>query len=295
MEMSTAVNGTRFRRVTDGNPCAFCAMLATRDDYRTAESAMYVVGRTKNGRKTGYLRSKGKRSIGSKFHELCGCTVAEVLGDWEPSAKEQAYSDLYYDAVQACKDDGIPTSPENITPKMRELGEGVINDAHKPETQTGSSGGNGGKPPKLPRRGKFNDEQNPWLSRSRQGPSGRIIGDITSRPIREQKTIQLLASYGVDVSILEHSYEAGTKNPDIKMDGHIWDIKGPTGDSERSTIETQFSKAKAQAKGMVLDLRWCGLEDEVAIAQARRRFYGRRQLERLIIIDHLEEIQYHEL
>lgn len=143
LEMSAIANETRFRRVTDGNPCTFCAILATREDYRTAESAMYVVGRTKNGRKTGYLRSKGKRSIGSKFHDLCGCTVAEVLGEWEPSAKEQAYSDLYYDAVQACKDDGIPASPDN-TSKMRELGEGVINDARKPETQTGSSGGNKG-------------------------------------------------------------------------------------------------------------------------------------------------------
>lgn len=44
MALSTAANGTRWRLVTGRNPCSFCAMLATRSDYRTKEAAEFVVG-----------------------------------------------------------------------------------------------------------------------------------------------------------------------------------------------------------------------------------------------------------
>ena len=45
IEWSSAAAGRRWRRVTGAHPCAFCAMLATREDYRSAESAQYVAGR----------------------------------------------------------------------------------------------------------------------------------------------------------------------------------------------------------------------------------------------------------
>lgn len=124
MVFSTAANGTRWRRVTDGNPCAFCAMLATRSDYRTRESALYVVGQS--------ARARGSRSLGERYHDRCGCTVAEVVGPWEPNDAERGHADLYGRALEACEAEGLPRTTGNLLAKMRELGDGVVHDAHKP-------------------------------------------------------------------------------------------------------------------------------------------------------------------
>ena len=89
VEFSAAANGKRWRRITDGNPCSFCAMLATRSDYRTKESALRVVGRstgygTASYRSTGQVRAtgraRGSKSLGSKFHDYCGCSAVLPRG-----------------------------------------------------------------------------------------------------------------------------------------------------------------------------------------------------------------------
>jgi len=65
-----------WRRVTDGNPCAFCAMLASRGPvYRDAAAA-----------------------DGLKYHAHCGCGAEPVYGTWEPDEREQGYLDAYMDA-----------------------------------------------------------------------------------------------------------------------------------------------------------------------------------------------------
>lgn len=64
----------RFRRVTDGHPCAFCAMLAGRGPvYRS----------------------------GTNFHthNHCGCTLEPVLGGWEPNQQEALWNAAYVDAA----------------------------------------------------------------------------------------------------------------------------------------------------------------------------------------------------
>ena len=133
VEASTAANGTRWRRVTDGKPCAFCAMLATRDDYTSRDAALKVQGRRG--------RPRGRRALGSSYHDRCGCTAVEVLDTWEPTEQEQAYRDLYYGAREACAEDEVPPTTENILARMRRDGGGVVNDAPKPKTSTGKGGG----------------------------------------------------------------------------------------------------------------------------------------------------------
>lgn len=75
VEWSAGVQGRSWRRVTDGDPCAFCAMLATRSDYTTKERAL-TTGHTRRHKRG------GKRPLGSKYHDHCGCTVVEVVGPW---------------------------------------------------------------------------------------------------------------------------------------------------------------------------------------------------------------------
>lgn len=96
---------TGWRRVTDGNPCAWCAMLASRGPaYRSRETA----------------------GEGRRFHDRCGCTVEEVFGEWAPSAQERAFIDLY----EASHKPGMSAS--EAAAAMRENGHGVLSDAHAP-------------------------------------------------------------------------------------------------------------------------------------------------------------------
>lgn len=69
-----------YRRVTDGSPCAFCAMLASRGAvYLSRERAEQVVGRG------GFAR--GTRAIGESYHDSCNCTT-EPLYDTEEEPPE---------------------------------------------------------------------------------------------------------------------------------------------------------------------------------------------------------------
>lgn len=72
---STEASGRAWRRISDGNPCSFCAMLVSRGPvYTSSQAAGEVVG----------VRgvARGKRKTGELFHDHCGCTVVELYGSW---------------------------------------------------------------------------------------------------------------------------------------------------------------------------------------------------------------------
>lgn len=106
-----------WRRVTDANPCAFCAMLASRGPaYKSRESAS-LTGTTRGRR--------GKRPLGSKFHDRCGCSVEEVFNRWEPTKREQQFIDLYEAAAGG--------SAKHVLARMRKIDDGsILNDATQP-------------------------------------------------------------------------------------------------------------------------------------------------------------------
>lgn len=139
---SADASGRRWRRVSDGNPCAFCAMLVGRGPvYTSGDAAGQVVGRGKNG------RTRGTRPLGATFHPHCGCSVVEQIGPWTPTAEEEQCRDLYHAATDACDAEGLPRTAKNVQSKMRELGHGIVNDAHAPKTETSGAGG-GTRPPR---------------------------------------------------------------------------------------------------------------------------------------------------
>lgn len=89
-----------WRRVSDGHPCAFCAMLVTR-------GPAYLSGET--------------AGIGKKFHAHCGCTVEPVYNDWKPTEQEQQWIDQYYNAAESLPDK-TPRTAGDILPLMRKQG-----------------------------------------------------------------------------------------------------------------------------------------------------------------------------
>lgn len=93
-----------WRRVSDGDPCTFCAMLCSRGPvYRSAASA-----------------GSGE---GMHFHAHCGCTSEIVYGSWQPNEQEQGFIDAYQRAARQANADGFARTQESVLPRMRANGE----------------------------------------------------------------------------------------------------------------------------------------------------------------------------
>lgn len=100
-----------WRRVSDGDPCTFCAMLCARGPvYRSASRAGTDGG--------GLLDNKS----GLRFHGHCGCTAEIVYGTWEPSEQEQGFVDDYQKAAQEANDAGFARTEQSVLPRMRANG-----------------------------------------------------------------------------------------------------------------------------------------------------------------------------
>lgn len=100
-----------WRRVTDGKPCAFCAMLASRGPvYRSAATAGTDGG--------GLLDNKS----GLRYHGHCGCTAEIVYGEWKPSERDQGFIAQYQEAARAATAEGLPRTEASVLPRMRAAG-----------------------------------------------------------------------------------------------------------------------------------------------------------------------------
>lgn len=94
---------TGYRRVADGNPCTFCAMLVGRGPVYTSEKKA--------------LTQRG----GGAYHPHCGCTVEVVYGDWHPTGQERRFVDDYYRAAESLPK-GRARTYDQILPIMRRNG-----------------------------------------------------------------------------------------------------------------------------------------------------------------------------
>lgn len=85
---------TGFIRVTDDDPCAFCAMLASRGpEYHSKETATRTTARSK------------KRGPGKQYHDHCGCQAEPVFSDdteWPGRARE--FEQLWKDSTKGKRD-----------------------------------------------------------------------------------------------------------------------------------------------------------------------------------------------
>ena len=154
-------------------------------------------------------------------------------------------------------------------------------------TRTAAAAPPGG-PPRRPPTARQADEPAPRPGRVRLPTRG-------PRPQpHEIATARRLAAAGDDVTFRDTVYGQGVKNPDVEMmGGEIWEFKSPTGASEKNTISDQFKRAGKQAHRLVIDLRRCGLPDDVSLAQIERRFNGQSRITDLLVIDHDGAITRH--
>lgn len=109
----------RYRRVTDGQPCAFCAMLAGRGPVYSEETAYF------------------------ESHKHCGCTAEPVFRDWTPTEQEAQWIASYRAAAESADRAGemrvAPSRRVNkqdrdaILYRMRRLTPDLFHDGVKPK------------------------------------------------------------------------------------------------------------------------------------------------------------------
>lgn len=105
-------NVVGWRRVTDGDPCTFCAMVASR-------GPVYGTRGTTQGSVMRASRSGGEALL---YHGHCGCTAELVYGHWEPNGMEQLFIDEYDRAAKEADKLGLPRTQNNVLPRMRQGG-----------------------------------------------------------------------------------------------------------------------------------------------------------------------------
>jgi hypothetical protein len=87
--------GVTWARHAQPDACAFCRLLATKEDYYSSKkSALTVVGRSGGAR--------GSRKLGEKYHDYCRCTAVPVRADtvYTPPAYVAEWAQEYEDAFE---------------------------------------------------------------------------------------------------------------------------------------------------------------------------------------------------
>lgn len=104
-----------WRRVSDGKPCSFCAMLASRGPaYRSRVTALGL----------------------TRYHDFCGCSAEEVFGEWNPTSLEMAWIDAYDRAAEIADEKYGARTEEAILPLLRGQDGGLFNDSARPDRNT---------------------------------------------------------------------------------------------------------------------------------------------------------------
>jgi len=120
--------GSTWARHASANACAFCALMATRENvYASEHSALHVVGRGKDfshnlnadgtrkaGGQAGGVKLRGAQKLGAKYHDNCHCVAIEVRpgGSYEPPSYVQDWKRAYQDAFDAVPE-GTPYDKQN--------------------------------------------------------------------------------------------------------------------------------------------------------------------------------------
>lgn len=163
--------------------------------------------------------------------------------------------------------------------------EAVASKAESITVRAGGAGSGGGKPPAPTPAGSPFDEHG-MTPREDPATWGKVTVPDGMWPRPEQHELDTagrLAILGFDVDFRHISSDAGVKNPDIVMDGDVWELKAPSG-AGKNTVWHQISRARKQAGRLVLDTRRTALDDTQILAEIRRRFAADARLDEVLVL-----------
>lgn len=140
--------------------------------------------------------------------------------------------------------------------------------------------------------GRYSDSRKLVLPARKPGGS-YIIPDGHDVEPHEIVTAKALIEYGYKIIFRKLSYEDNQKNPDVLMNGEIWEFKSPEGSSRKGTIKKQIRRGKKQASKLVIDLRRSGLPDYFAYGEVKTRFFRQDAINEIMLIGHKGDLIAH--
>lgn len=105
----------------------------------------------------------------------------------------------------------------------------------------------------------------------------------------EYSTVKLLMENGYDIELIPPSSIKGLRMPDIMINNVPWEMKSPTGNGKH-TIKHNIQNATHQSNNIIVDLRRCGLPQDLAIRELEQRFELSKRLRNMMIITNDEKI-----
>lgn len=119
-----------------------------------------------------------------------------------------------------------------------------------------------------------------------------IHPSINPRPeMHEIETAWILARYYKRrIEFIAPSRGYKTKSPDIILNGKMWEIKSPTGNSLSSTLRRQLRKSAKQSQYLVLDTSRTKIDDEYILKSVHKYLEEKRKIKKIIIIDKQKDV-----
>lgn len=100
---------------------------------------------------------------------------------------------------------------------------------------------------------------------------------------QEIEVAELFAGLGKRVEFIVPIRTIGSRNPDIQMDGVMWEIKTPLGDS-RNTILNAVKRGSRQSHSIIIDLRKTKISDNRAMSDIKNSVQKSRSIKRVLVI-----------
>lgn len=99
----------------------------------------------------------------------------------------------------------------------------------------------------------------------------------------ELATANIFTRLGKDVEFLAPSQTKKAKTPDVIIDGVIWEMKSPIGNS-KYTIQNQFKRAAHQARNLIFDSRRTKLPSKYIEKEITKQMSLRKSIKKLKLI-----------
>lgn len=121
--------------------------------------------------------------------------------------------------------------------------------------------------------------------------AGNIIipGGLNQPEPHEYATANVFARSGMDVEFIKPSRLKGSRTPDVKIGGIMWEMKSPMGKSKK-TVANALRRAIKQSGNVIIDAHLLKLSDEEVEKELLRNVPLTRSLKRLKLITKTDRI-----
>ena len=99
----------------------------------------------------------------------------------------------------------------------------------------------------------------------------------------ELATANIFTKIGKNVEFLAPSRTKKANTPDVIIDGTVWEMKSPTGNS-KYTIQNQFKRAAHQSQNLIIDSRRTKLPSKYIEKEIKKQISLRKSIKRLKLV-----------